>query len=1120
MSDNKLEPLLEIISRSLENKSQELNFSGQGINDFCLSEVIEEIIKHPKLEVKELNLNHNQLTELPSNISKLVHLEKLYIDDNQLRDLTSELASLENLTKLSLNDNKLNELPSEFSSLVKLKEVYLSNNRLKKIPENFGNLLELEILYLNSNELEQLPQSFSDLNNLVILNLEKNQLNNILLNSNTDKNKLTKLKELNLNYNGLNGLSPKIANLTNLERLYLNGQRDQENNLTLNEIPEQISSLQKLTKLSINDNGLTSLPENFGKLQELEELYIINNKLNALPSSIFQLKKLKKLYVSDNNLSSLNQRYVGSSESLEELHLLKNNLKTFPSSWCQLSNLKTLSLAENSIEELPIEIGLLGNLQNLHLDKNKLENLPLEIGLLKNLKYITLSDNPLTKITKDSALLEKIKENNNNTIGYFQERLKEQQSQWIGKLIVVGQGRVGKTSMLKVLRGENYDDEEDPTHKIEIKTLEIEHPEEKNINLQLNCWDFGAQDIYRATHQFFLTDRSLFLLIWDARVGWEQSNGKYWLKTINRIAPEAPIILVANKIDEFPNPSIPEGELKTNFPQIQYFLEISCKKHIESEKIEELRKKIAECAVNLSVMGELLPSTWIDAIKGIRETSNNVPFLTIEDFVSKLAFEFKVLPNSVKILMEYLHDIGNIIYFPENSELNNYVILDPQWVSEYISKILDDKEVKENNGILTLECKQRIWKGIDISSQNVLTSIIKQLELGCSIENTNEHILIVERITQGKPAECVEKWNAINHDTEISIKFKFDTDIPKGMPGYFIARTNKYSTGLYWASGVLLTDSGKEDNLALLEVFRDKRYVQLTVRGLNPKDFFDELKFIIENIFSRFKGAKIIRKVPCPGHENNQPCEMQGEFDYYKLKRDREFGKTFSRCPVTDKKVPILKLLDGSSNPDIRDLILENEHKFPKYFTLYLCEESEHNKKWNFFGLGHYYRKYIKQELELQLYCEYKWHPPQDKNGKKIGYYKFTKSPQWLNDISPYINGTINLFKIFLPLKHINGVFEIIGEDLEKSSELIDSLNLMGELVKNINNEQDLEVETNNNQEIQSLRGMPLRMFEDLLKQLDPGRKWGGLARCKNPNDQGFIWVCEECRKQHKQHFN
>jgi len=29
----------------------------------------------------------------------------------------------------------------------------------------------------------------------------------------------------------------------------------------------------------------------------------------------------------------------------------------------------------------------------------------------------------------------------------------------------------------------------------------------------VNIWDFGGQEIYHATHQFFLTHRSLYLLL-------------------------------------------------------------------------------------------------------------------------------------------------------------------------------------------------------------------------------------------------------------------------------------------------------------------------------------------------------------------------------------------------------------------------------------------------------------------------------------------------------------------------------------------------------------------------------------------------------------------------------
>ena len=55
--------------------------------------------------------------------------------------------------------------------------------------------------------------------------------------------------------------------------------------------------------------------------------------------------------------------------------------------------------------------------------------------------------------------------------------------------------------------------------------------------MHLVSWDFGGQDIYHATHQFFLTDRSLFLLLWNARQGWEQAKLHYWLDIIKARAP-------------------------------------------------------------------------------------------------------------------------------------------------------------------------------------------------------------------------------------------------------------------------------------------------------------------------------------------------------------------------------------------------------------------------------------------------------------------------------------------------------------------------------------------------------------------------------------------------------
>ena len=45
-------------------------------------------------------------------------------------------------------------------------------------------------------------------------------------------------------------------------------------------------------------------------------------------------------------------------------------------------------------------------------------------------------------------------------------------------------------------------------------------------------WDFGGQEIYHATHQFFLTKRSLYLFVWEARKEEESRHFDYWLNVI------------------------------------------------------------------------------------------------------------------------------------------------------------------------------------------------------------------------------------------------------------------------------------------------------------------------------------------------------------------------------------------------------------------------------------------------------------------------------------------------------------------------------------------------------------------------------------------------------------
>ena len=48
-------------------------------------------------------------------------------------------------------------------------------------------------------------------------------------------------------------------------------------------------------------------------------------------------------------------------------------------------------------------------------------------------------------------------------------------------------------------------------------------------DVRLHIWDFGGQEIMHSTHQFFLTQRSLYLLVLNGRQGHEDADADYWL---------------------------------------------------------------------------------------------------------------------------------------------------------------------------------------------------------------------------------------------------------------------------------------------------------------------------------------------------------------------------------------------------------------------------------------------------------------------------------------------------------------------------------------------------------------------------------------------------------------
>ena len=136
-------------------------------------------------------------------------------------------------------------------------------------------------------------------------------------------------------------------------------------------------------------------------------------------------------------------------------------------------------------------------------------------------------------------------------------------------------------------------------------------PTEEKEKIKLNVWDFGGQEIYHATHQFFLTKRSLYLLVWNARRAKDYEHIYYWLHTIEAFGEDSPVILVMTKWNERDD-DLNMKDLRKRFPLIVGSLKIE---NENGKGIPELKDLIRKIAWNLPHM----QTPWVDAWFRVRE---------------------------------------------------------------------------------------------------------------------------------------------------------------------------------------------------------------------------------------------------------------------------------------------------------------------------------------------------------------------------------------------------------------------------------------------------------------------------------------------------------------------
>jgi internalin A len=897
---------------------------------------------------------------------------------------------------------------------------------------------------------------------------------------------------------------------------------------------------------------LTTVPAEMGQLSNLQTLRLDNNQLATVPRELELLSNLQILYLDNNQLSEVP---IGLSQlqNLQVLWLYNNRLTELPIELMQLNNLQDLRLSNNKLTKIPAQIRQLSKLQRIYLGNNLLTELPCEMGQLPLIRF-RVQDNPLRYPPE-------IVEGGNDEILAYVRALYGANREWISKMVVVGEGGVGKTSLLRALRGEPFVADEETTHGIEVKQLSLAHPSKDDATMLLNTWDFGGQEIYHATHQFFLTNRSLYVLAWNARLGYEQGKLNYWLDTIAVRAPQSPIILVATHTDER-EANLPLAELQRSYPQIVGQIEISNK---SGDGVAPLRQLITETTAGLPLMGEEWPVAWANvrhAVRAIAATRNHIT----PNELAALLDEHEVAGTQARVLTKWLHELGEILFFQDVDDLNDIVILNSQWVTEAISRVLESEEVATQDGIFSRDCMNRLWRDLSPAMREHFLRLMEQFDLSYRILENRDKSLVIERVPFDPPA-YKQRWDAHKEATpcrEIRMRFALDATMPAGIPTWFIARSHRFSLRAHWRHGTLFGDDRQAPkHLGLVQAFPHDRYVLLAVRGPAPQNFFALLRDGLEVTFARFPGLGITRKVPCCGHDE-MPCEY--EFDLAHLEKRLERGKATIECNLSGEDVDVAKLLHGidrdttqqrfeemlakfaqaaeASSLEMQELRTYVQREFTKIFNaeqnkeesrcpyFFVLRPITHER--DFIGLfeaipsasmlDRMLDKGWKRRMELQLYCQApgEIHPlgyERGKDNSATGLYQIEVNTEFLATIAPGVKAVAKMLSFVKPAlaswmswTDEDQYVKQFQEDLERMQKLSEKI---PESLDEARGSQLIRT-MHEGYTPQQASGAMLRALKLLLEEKDKQQTWGGLKRILTKEGH-HLWLCPHHLAEYKQ---
>ena len=603
----------------------------------------------------------------------------------------------------------------------------------------------------------------------------------------------------------------------------------------------EIEDLVHLGILDLSYTNIKKLPESIGKLTNLQELNLSSTKIEELPEWMGELRNLERLYLRDTNIEQLPES-IGKLANLEWLDLSETKIEELPESIGKLTSLEELDLNETKIKELSEWLEELINLQRLDLSSTKLKKLPyslfqldleykfkeyfslLEDGI--NLYQTQLTQMPISLFMQDRSLIK----------AYYEEERKLINE---SKVILLGDGGAGKTYLVDRIfnNGERLPGTHEPDTTTGILIRDYPMEMENGSLMSVRFWDFGGQQIMHSMHRCFLTSRSLYVVLLDARNDTQDFQAYYWLNNIKSFAPDAPVILVINKMDQNPTASVNQRELTRKYPNLKEVIRISARKD-EKAEFDHFLYKFKQQLTILDGYGMEFPISWFQIMKTLEEKhQEEISYIEQEDY-EKICIKNGIKdPEIQRWLLEWFNDLGVCFSFHKGNDslsLSPYKVLDPKWLLNAIYLIIYFGREKAEKGILSGSAIKNILKNQSGSVYKDKTysyrsttipfilEIMRKFEISYPLDSGREFIPALCQKEEGNE-ECLEEKKPM-----LEYLFRYEY-LPENVLHRLMIQMNQWlDFHCIWRSGMRM----QEDSTGLSALIRaEQKQLHIFIRS-------------------------------------------------------------------------------------------------------------------------------------------------------------------------------------------------------------------------------------------------------------------------------------------------